>query len=101
MRNTQKRLETANLTERLNENTKGVYIISATPFDDDGSVDFNSADSLVEFHIEKGISGMTILGVMGEANKMSGDEADGFMRHMLKRVDGRAAGSCWNYSNEH
>ena len=77
------------MSERLNENAKGVYIISATPFVDDGSIDFDSADSLVEFYIEKGVSGMTVLGMMGEANKMSGDEADGFMRHMLKRVDGR------------
>ena len=77
------------VTERLNENAKGVFIISATPFGDDGSIDFDSADGLVEFYIDKGIRGMTILGMMGEANKMSGDEADGFMRHMLKRVDGR------------
>ncbi|MCH8155093.1 MAG: dihydrodipicolinate synthase family protein, partial [Proteobacteria bacterium] len=77
------------MTERLNESAKGVYIISATPFDDDGSIDFDSADSLVEFYIEKGVSGMTILGMMGEANKMSAEEAEGFMRHMLKRVAGR------------
>ena len=77
------------MTERLNESATGVYIISAPPFIDDGSIDFDSADSLVEFYIEKGVSGMTILGMMGEANKMSGDEADGFMRYMLKRVDGR------------
>ncbi len=32
------------MTERLSEDTKGVYIISATPFDDDGSIDFDSAD---------------------------------------------------------
>jgi 4-hydroxy-tetrahydrodipicolinate synthase len=74
---------------RLNEDAKGVYVISATPFDDDGSIDFDSADSLVEFYIDKGVSGMTILGMMGEANKMSADEAEGFMRHMLKRVAGR------------
>ena len=77
------------MTERLNESAKGVYIISATPFDDDGSIDLDSADSLVEFYIEKGVNGMTILGMMGEATKMSGDESDGFMCHMLKRVDGR------------
>ncbi len=77
------------MIERLNESAKGVYIISATPFDNNGSIDFNSADSLVEFYIEKGVSGMTILGMMGEANKMSAEEADGFMRHMLKRVAGR------------
>jgi len=77
------------VTERLNESAKGVYIISATPFDDDGSIDLDSANSLVDFYIEKGVSGMTVLGMMGEATKMSGDESDGFMRHMLKRVDGR------------
>ena len=74
---------------RLNESAKGVYVISATPFDDDGSIDFDSADNLVDFYIDKGVSGMTILGMMGEANKMSADEAEGFMRHMMKRVAGR------------
>ena len=74
---------------RLNESAKGVYIISATPFGDDGAIDFDSANSLVEFYIDKGVSGMTILGMMGEANKMSADEAEGFMRYMLKRVAGR------------
>ena len=74
---------------RLNESAKGVYIISATPFGDDGAIDFDSANNLVEFYIDKGVSGMTILGMMGEANKMSADEAEGFMRYMLKRVAGR------------
>ncbi len=74
---------------RLNESAEGVYIISATPFGDDGAIDFDSANSLVEFYIDKGVSGMTILGMMGEANKMSADEAEGFMRYMLKRVAGR------------
>jgi 4-hydroxy-tetrahydrodipicolinate synthase len=77
------------VTERLSESSKGVYIICATPFHDDGSIDFDSADSLIEFYIEKGISGLTLLGMMGEANKMSSAEADEFMRYMLKRIDGR------------
>lgn len=38
MGNARKKLANAKLTERLNENTKGVYILSATPFDDDGSI---------------------------------------------------------------
>jgi len=77
------------MNDRLNEQANGVYIISATPFEDDGTIDFTSADSLVEFYIEKGVTGMTVLGMMGEASRMSVDEADGFMRYMLKRVDGR------------
>jgi len=77
------------VVERLNEETKGVFIIAATPFAVDGSVDMASADSLVEFYIDKGVSGMTVLGMMGEAPKLAADEADTFMSHMLRRVDGR------------
>ena len=75
--------------QRLSEEASGVYIISATPFADDGAIDFASADGLVDFYIETGVSGITILGMMGEANKLTGDEAENFMRHVLDRVDGR------------
>ncbi len=77
------------MTDRLTENAEGVYIISATPFSDDGAIDFASADRLVEYYIERGISGMTILGMMGEAPKLTAEEADSFMVYMLKRVAGR------------
>ena len=73
----------------LNEQAKGVYIISATPFLDNGAIDFNSIDGLIEFYLEKNVSGITILGMMGEAVKMSAQEAQAVMRHMIKRVSGR------------
>lgn len=76
-------------THLLNENAKGVYIISATPFADDGSIDIASADRLVEFYIERGVSGMTILGMMGEAHKLAPDESTMFLRHVLNRVADR------------
>jgi len=77
------------MSELLNEHTKGVFIISATPFNDNGSIDMDSADSLVEFYIDKGVAGITILGMMGEASKLSPEESEQFTRHMVKRVDGR------------
>ncbi len=77
------------MTELLSEKTEGVFIISATPFSGDGAIDYDSADRLVEFYIGHGVSGMTILGMMGEAPKLSAEESDQFMRHMIKRVDGR------------
>ena len=58
----------------IDEQSKGVFIISTTPFSNDGSIDFNSVESLIEFYIEKRITGMTILGMMGEANKLSANE---------------------------
>jgi 4-hydroxy-tetrahydrodipicolinate synthase len=73
----------------LTEDAAGVYIISATPFREDGALDDQSADSLVEFYLSKGVTGMTILGMMGEAPKLSSDEALAFMSHMLARVAGR------------
>lgn len=76
-------------TYKLDETAAGVYIISATPFTDDGGLDLDSADRLVDFYIEKGVSGITILGVMGEAPKLAPDESEAFLERVLKHVDGR------------
>ena len=75
--------------QRINERCKGVYIISATPFKDDGSLDLESADRLVDFYLDKAVSGMTILGMMGEAHKLTEEESLVFTRRVLQRVDGR------------
>jgi hypothetical protein len=73
----------------LTEDASGVYILSATPFAEDGAIDWASADRLVEFYLSKGVTGMTILGMMGEAPKLSSDDSLAFMSHMLGRVAGR------------
>lgn len=73
----------------IDRNSKGVFIIAATPFDDDGALDLASTDRMVDFYLDCGVTGMTILGIMGEAPKMAGDEAVTFARHVLNRVDGR------------
>ena len=80
---------TARPTIRLNESAKGVYVIAATPFDDAGAIDFGSIDSVVDFYLACGISGMTILGMMGEAAKLSSAESDAVLRRFLHRVAGR------------
>ncbi len=74
---------------RLNENANGVYIISATPFSDDGALDLASTDRLVDFYLEKGVSGVTILGMMGEAPKLSAEESEQFVHRVMRRLDGR------------
>lgn len=75
--------------KKLDESARGVFIISATPFTDDGAVDQASTDRMVEFYLESGVAGLTILGVMGEAPKMSPDESSAFCDQVLRRVDGR------------
>ena len=73
----------------LDETAKGVYIISATPFTDNGELDLDSTDRLVDFYLEHGVDGITILGVMGEAPKLSPAESASFAERVLKRVNGR------------
>ena len=73
----------------FDRNSGGVYIIAATPFDDAGALDLESTDRLVDYYIECGVSGMTILGIMGEAAKLSGQESALFARRVLERVNGR------------
>lgn len=62
------------MTQKINRATSGVYIIAATPFTDSGAVDHDSLRRLVDFYIGHGISGLTILGMMGEADKLTAEE---------------------------
>ncbi len=77
------------MTRLISEESKGVFVIMATPFADDGALDLQSADRLVEFCLEEGVHGFTLLGVMGEAPKLSLEEQAEFTDHVLKRIDGR------------
>ena len=77
------------MTRLISEESKGVFVIMATPFTDDGALDLQSTDRLVEFCLDEGVHGFTLLGVMGEAPKLSLDEQAAFTHHVLKRIDGR------------
>lgn len=59
----------------LDETTKGVFTIAATPFLPDGTLDFDSIDRMVDAYVERGANGLTILGMMGEAGKLSAAES--------------------------
>ena len=61
----------------------GVYAIAVTPFHDDGRLDDNSAHGMVELYRGCGVTGLTILGVMGEAAKLDTQEAIGFARRVI------------------
>lgn len=76
------------MTQPINRDTNGVYIIAATPFTENGAVDHESLRKLVDFYISHGVTGMTILGIMGEANKMTPQER----RAVIDTVMGQAGG---------
>jgi 4-hydroxy-tetrahydrodipicolinate synthase len=74
------------MTSKLTEAAKGVYIIAATPFTDDGALDLQSVDTLTDFYLRCGVHGFTLLGMMGEAHKLTTEESI----DVVKRVIGRA-----------
>ncbi len=72
---------------RLDETAKGVFTIAVTPFLPDGAVDYDSVDSMVDFYAERGATGLTILGIMGEAGKLTADESVAVIERVTARTD--------------
>ena len=71
----------------LDETAKGVFTIAATPFLPDGALDLPSLDRLVDAYIAKGATGLTILGMMGEAEKLSADESIKVIQTVTRHSD--------------
>jgi 4-hydroxy-tetrahydrodipicolinate synthase len=71
----------------LDETAKGVFTIATTPFLPDGALDFDSLDRLVDAYVDKGADGLTILGMMGEAGKLTAAESIAVVRRVIARTD--------------
>jgi 4-hydroxy-tetrahydrodipicolinate synthase len=70
----------------LDHNAKGVYAIAVTPFTPDGAVDTASVDRMTDFYLSCGVTGLTILGIMGEAPKLDPAEALAIARQVVGRA---------------
>lgn len=73
----------------MTEDAKGVYVIAVTPFHADGALDLESTDRMVDFYLSVGATGLTVLGMMGEAQKLTIEESQLIVRRILDRVAGR------------
>src|SRR5581483_7425372 len=60
--------------------------IAPTPFLEDGRIDERSIDRLTDFYAEIGCNGVTVLGIMGEAPKLDGNEAEEVAKRFIKRA---------------
>ena len=77
------------MSASLQVSARGVYLITVTPFTDSGALDASSTDRMVDFCLESGVTGLTVLGIMGEAPKLTMQESEAFVRQVLARVQGR------------
>jgi 4-hydroxy-tetrahydrodipicolinate synthase len=71
---------------KLDHTAAGVYAIAATPFHPDGRLDTDSVDRLTDFYVGCGVTGLTILGIMGEAPKLEPEESLAITRQVVKRA---------------
>jgi len=67
---------------------QGVLPILPTPFTDDGAVDETSLRRLIDFELEVGVHGVSILGFMGEAHRLSTAERRHIVSTAVDQADG-------------
>lgn len=72
----------------IGSETKGVFAIAPTPFAASGALDVASLARMTEWYLERDVDGITILGIMGEAQKLRPEES----LTVVREVIGAAAG---------
>ena len=71
---------------KLTQKAQGTFAIAPTPFHDDGRIDENSIDRLTDFYAAAGCTGITVLGIMGEAPKLDQEESLEVARRVIRRA---------------
>jgi len=66
---------------------RGVFVIAPTPFHPDGRVDESSIDRMTDFFVAAGVTGITVLGQLGEAPKMTHEESVGIVKRVIARAN--------------
>src|SRR5258705_6906580 len=67
----------------------GVFHILATPFREDGALDVAGLPRLIESALATGVNGLTILGIAGEAHRLTDEERRRVVETVVKEVRGR------------
>ena len=67
----------------------GIFHIMATPFDQNGVLDLDGIPRLVEHALGAGVRGITILGIAGEAHRLTDEERRRVVERVAKDVAGR------------
>lgn len=73
---------------KLTATASGVIVIAPTPFLPDGEIDNASIDRMTDFFVASGMTGITVLGQLGEAPKLEHAEAVDVAARVIKRASG-------------
>lgn len=70
-------------------NLQGSIVALITPFNADGSIDYDSLEKLIEFHIDAGTDALLPLGTTGESSTMTHEEDNDVVRFVVEHAAGR------------
>ena len=71
--------------------TEGCVVALVTPMRDDGDIDWECLDALIEWHAEEGTTGVVAVGTTGESATLDVDEHLQVIERIVKRADKRLA----------
>lgn len=79
---------------------KGVMTAIITPFDENGKIDFETLEKLIEFQIEGGVSAIVACGTTGESPTLTHEEDFSVVKFVVKKVKGRVSVVAGTGSND-
>ncbi|MBW2149361.1 MAG: dihydrodipicolinate synthase family protein [Deltaproteobacteria bacterium] len=73
----------------MDRKLEGMFPILATPFNDDGSIDWDSQKRLIQYLIERGVHGIVMLANASEGYTLSDSEKKKLIELAAKEIEGR------------
>lgn len=70
-------------------NLKGSFVALVTPFNNDGTINFDKLGELIEFHINNKTDGLVVLGTTAEAPTLTFDEEEEIVKFSVSKVNKR------------
>jgi 4-hydroxy-tetrahydrodipicolinate synthase len=77
------------MTVRVKDWLKGSLPAIVTPMEENGDLDFQAFDSLIDWHVEKGSSGLVVAGTTGESPTLNSEEHCEVIARCVERVNQR------------
>ncbi len=74
------------MNQSITAQSFGVFPIAPTPFHSDGRIDHDSLDRMADFYLSSGVTGVTVLGQMGEAPKLEASESLAIARRLIAHM---------------
>lgn len=75
--------------EEAKKKLRGSIAPIITPFDENGSIDFETLENLINWHIESGSHGISVTGTTGEPSSLKIEERVQVMEAAAKAINGR------------